>query len=85
MHPGLDSGPYRIAVAELLINVLRAGAPGDTGRAEAVARAAEFGVMVRQKMVMEHSGAGMATEAEKREYENQTVNFFLKSLSLRAN
>ena len=39
----------------------------------------------KRLLVMEHSGAGMATEAEKREYENQIVNFFLKNLSLRAN
>ncbi len=38
----------------------------------------------KRLLVMEHSGASMATESEKREYENQTVNFFLKSLSLRA-
>ena len=39
----------------------------------------------KQLLVMEHSGAGMAVETEKREFENQTVNFFLKYLSLRAN
>jgi len=39
----------------------------------------------KQLLVMEHSGIGMAVEAEKREFENQTLIFFLKNLSLRAN
>jgi hypothetical protein len=39
----------------------------------------------KQLLVMEHSGAGLAIETEKREFENQAVNFFLKNLSLRAN
>jgi len=39
----------------------------------------------KQLLVMEHSASGLAVQAEKREFENQTVNFFLKNLSLRAN
>ena len=38
----------------------------------------------KQLLVMEHSGARIAVETEKREYENQILNFFLKKLSLRA-
>ena len=38
----------------------------------------------KQLLVMEHSEPGLAIEAEKREYENQILNFFLKNLSLRA-
>jgi pimeloyl-ACP methyl ester carboxylesterase len=38
----------------------------------------------KQLLVMEHSESGMATEAEKTEYENQILNFFLQNLSLRA-
>jgi len=39
----------------------------------------------KQLRVMEHAGSGMASEAEKKEYENQILNFFLQKLSLRAN
>jgi uncharacterized protein len=39
----------------------------------------------KQLLVMEHLGAGLTMEAEKREFENQTLNFFLKNLSLRSN
>ena len=39
----------------------------------------------KQLRVMEHTGSGMASEAEKKEYENQILNFFLQKLSLRAN
>jgi pimeloyl-ACP methyl ester carboxylesterase len=38
----------------------------------------------RQLLVMEHSEEGLASEAEKQEYENQVLNFFLQNLSLRA-
>ena len=38
----------------------------------------------KQLLVMEHSEAGLASEAEKKEYENQVLNFFLQKLSLRA-
>lgn len=38
----------------------------------------------KQLLVMEHSEATIATEAEKKEYENQVLNFFLQKLSLRA-
>jgi pimeloyl-ACP methyl ester carboxylesterase len=36
----------------------------------------------KQLLVMEHSGANIAVETEKREYENQVLNFFLEKLSL---
>jgi hypothetical protein len=39
----------------------------------------------KQLLVMDHSGSGLAIEAEKREYENQILNFFQQKLSLRAN
>jgi esterase/lipase len=39
----------------------------------------------KQLLVLEHSGSSIATEAEKKEFENQIVNFFLQHLSLRAN
>jgi esterase/lipase len=35
-------------------------------------------------LVMEHSEAGLASEAEKKECEEQVLNFFLQNLSLRA-
>ncbi len=38
----------------------------------------------KQPLVMEHSVEGLASEAEKSEYENQVLNFFLQNLSLRA-
>jgi hypothetical protein len=38
----------------------------------------------KQLLVMEHSESGAASEAEKKEYENQILNFFLQNLSLRA-
>ena len=38
----------------------------------------------KQLLVMEHSESGLASEAEKKEYENQVLNFFLQKLSLRA-
>jgi esterase/lipase len=38
----------------------------------------------KQLLVLEHSQAGLASEAEKKEYENQVLNFFLQNLSLRA-
>ena len=38
----------------------------------------------KQLLVMEHSESGLAIEAEKKEFENQILNFFLKNLSLRA-
>lgn len=38
----------------------------------------------KQLLVMEHSEEGLASEAEKQEYENQVLNFFLQNLSLRA-
>jgi fermentation-respiration switch protein FrsA (DUF1100 family) len=38
----------------------------------------------KQLLVMEHSVSGLASEAEKKEYENQILNFFLQKLSLRA-
>jgi esterase/lipase len=38
----------------------------------------------KQLLVMEHSKEGMASVAEKQEYENQVLNFFLQNLSLRA-
>ncbi len=38
----------------------------------------------KQLRVMEHTASGMASEAEKKEYEDQILNFFLQSLSLRA-
>jgi len=37
----------------------------------------------KQLLVMEHSASGLAAEAEKTEYENQVLNFFLQKLSLR--
>jgi len=39
----------------------------------------------KQLLVMEHSESGLASEAEKKEYENQVLNFFLQKLSLRTN
>jgi esterase/lipase len=39
----------------------------------------------KQLLVMEHSGSGLASETGKREYENDILNFFQQSLSLRAN
>ena len=38
----------------------------------------------KQLLVMEHSVSSLASEAEKKEYENQVLNFFLQKLSLRA-
>jgi len=38
----------------------------------------------KQLLVMEHSESGLAIEAEKKEYEDQILNFFLRNLSLRA-
>jgi uncharacterized protein len=38
----------------------------------------------KQLLVLEHSQASLASEAEKKEYENQVLNFFLQNLSLRA-
>jgi len=38
----------------------------------------------KQLLVMEHSASGMAIVAEKREFEDQVLNFFLQKLSLRA-
>ena len=39
----------------------------------------------KQLLVMEHTESGLAVETEKKEYENQVLNFFLQNLSLRAN
>lgn len=39
----------------------------------------------KQLLVLEHSETGLAVEAEKKEFENQILYFFLKNLSLRAN
>jgi pimeloyl-ACP methyl ester carboxylesterase len=39
----------------------------------------------KQLLVMEHSGAGLAAESEKREFQDQILTFFLKNLSLHAN
>ena len=39
----------------------------------------------KQLLVMEHSASGLADEAEKKEYEDQILNFFLQKLSLRVN
>ena len=39
----------------------------------------------KQLLVMEHSESGLAIQAEKSEYEDQVLNFFLQKLSLRAN
>lgn len=38
----------------------------------------------KQLLVLEHSQAGLASEGEKKEYEDQVLNFFLQNLSLRA-
>ena len=38
----------------------------------------------KRPLKMEHSESGMASEAEKKEYDNQVLNFFLQNLSLRA-
>jgi pimeloyl-ACP methyl ester carboxylesterase len=38
----------------------------------------------KQLLVMEHSLAGLTAVGEKKEYEDQVLNFFLQSLSLRA-
>ncbi len=38
----------------------------------------------KQLLVMEHSESGLAIETEKKEYEDQILNFFLRNLSLRA-
>jgi esterase/lipase len=38
----------------------------------------------KQLLVMEHSQAGLASDAERKEYEDQVLNFFLQNLSLRA-
>lgn len=38
----------------------------------------------KQLLVMEHSVSTLTSEAEKKEYENQVLNFFLQKLSLRA-
>jgi esterase/lipase len=39
----------------------------------------------KQLLVLEHSLAGLTAVGEKKEYEDQVLNFFLQSLSLRAN
>jgi esterase/lipase len=39
----------------------------------------------KQLLVMEHSESGLAIQAEKSEYEDQVLNFFLQKLSLRTN
>jgi pimeloyl-ACP methyl ester carboxylesterase len=39
----------------------------------------------KQLLVLEHSGSSLASEAEKKEYVNQVLNFFLQKLSLRTN
>jgi len=39
----------------------------------------------KQMLVMEHSYSGLASVSEKKEYEEQVLNFFLQKLSLRAN
>lgn len=39
----------------------------------------------KQLLLMDHSVSTMDSEAEKKEYENQVLNFFLEKLSLRAN
>jgi cephalosporin-C deacetylase-like acetyl esterase len=39
----------------------------------------------KQLLVLEHSETGLAVEAEKKEFENQILYFFLNNLSLRAN
>lgn len=39
----------------------------------------------KQLLVMEHSGANLAAESEKREFQDQILTFFLKNLSLHAN
>jgi esterase/lipase len=38
----------------------------------------------KRLLVLEHSQAGLASEGEKKEYEDQVLNFFLQNLSLRA-
>jgi cephalosporin-C deacetylase-like acetyl esterase len=38
----------------------------------------------RQMLVLDHSQSGMAIESEKREYEDQVLDFFLENLKLRA-
>jgi len=38
----------------------------------------------KQLLVMEHSESGIAIEAERKEYEDQVLNFFLQRLFLRA-
>ena len=38
----------------------------------------------KRLLVLEHSQSGLASSAEKKEYENQVVNFFLQNLPLRA-
>jgi cephalosporin-C deacetylase-like acetyl esterase len=38
----------------------------------------------KQLLVVDHAESGMASEAEKKGYENQVLNFFLQNLSLRA-
>jgi cephalosporin-C deacetylase-like acetyl esterase len=38
----------------------------------------------KQLLVMEHSVSSLESQAEKKEYENQILNFFLQKLSLRA-
>lgn len=38
----------------------------------------------KQLLMMEHSVSGMASEAERKEFSNQVLNFFLQNLSLRA-
>jgi hypothetical protein len=39
----------------------------------------------KQLLVMEHSGANLAAESEKREFQDQILTFYLKNLSLHAN
>ena len=39
----------------------------------------------KQLLVMDHTESGFAIESEKKEYEDQILNFFLENLSLRAN
>jgi pimeloyl-ACP methyl ester carboxylesterase len=39
----------------------------------------------KRLLIMEHSLAGLTAVGEKKEYEDQVLNFFLQSLSLRAN
>lgn len=55
-----------------------------TALAEATEELYSAAPQPKQLRVLDHSQASLASDAEKKEYENQVINFFLQNLSLRA-